>query len=275
MHSQLSNGFSTKSISITSGKGGVGKTTLVANLSLLLADQGKKILILDADFGMANVDIFFGVRPQGDISQVLRGEKKITEVMHEVSKNIFLIPGGSGLSELSHLTAFQRRLILDSLNEIPHRFDYLFVDTAPGISNNVLQMNSSAQDICVIITPDPSSFTDAYGLIKVLHQKHKESNFSVVCNMVKDESEGLYIFRKFEDVVHRFMNVGLDYYGAIPLDVSLRKATHQQRLIVRQDPSAPSALAMKHVLFEIQNKLMTTHLKSGLQYYFEQVVGMA
>lgn len=268
--------YKTRTISITSGKGGVGKTTLVCNLALRLSQLGKKVLILDGDLGMANVDIFFGVKPQGTVRDVIYGDKEMKDILLEVSKDVFLIPGGSGLVDFNFMNNFERRAVLDSVSALPHDFDYLLIDTAPGIADNVLFLNSAAQEVSVVLTPDPASFADAYALIKVLNQVHKLNHFSIVCNQVRDEAEGLGLYQRFNEVVSRFLVVGLDYWGSVPLDTALRKATQNQRLIMRQDPQAEAAKAMRQMTLQLERATQRqSESTGGIQMFWEQVVGFA
>lgn len=265
----------TKVISVTSGKGGVGKTTLISNIAIYLSQIGKKVLIFDGDLGMANVDIFFGTKTKGNLFDVLECEKEISEIIVEVSKNIYLLPGGSGVFELQNISALQRRALLDSISQIPMFFDYLLIDTAPGISDNVLFLNSAAQQISVVITPDPSSFADSYALIKVLNQKYRENKFSIICNQVKDAQEGLNLYRKFNDVTTRFLNVNLQYLGEVPMDENLRLANQKQRLILKQDPQALASTAISKICTQIERKPAQDTAKGGLQIFWEQVIGLA
>lgn len=265
----------TRTISVTSGKGGVGKTTLIANLAYSLALQGKKVLILDGDLGMANVDIHFNVKSEGNILEVLKGERTIQEVVTKVSPNISLIPGGSGLVELSRINSFERRALLDAVGELDYEYDYLLIDTAPGITDNVLYLNSAAQKAAVVITPDPSSLADSYALIKVLSQEYKENHFSIVCNMVRDEAEGLVLFNKFSEVVNRFLSIGLDYWGALALDPLVRRSCQNQRLILKHEPQSESAHQLLRVSNRLQASVENIEGKAGLQFFWEQVVGVA
>lgn len=265
----------TRTISITSGKGGVGKTTLVVNLALKLAQAGKRVLILDGDLGMANVDIFFGYRPQGSILDLLYGDKSASDVLVEVAKDVFLIPGGSGLTEFNNLNHFERRAMLEAIASMPQKFDYLIVDTAPGIADNVLFLNAAVQTVSVVITPDPASFADSYALIKVLRQQYQLKKFSVVINMAKDLEEGRVLFRRFEDVVQRFLDVSLEYWGTVPLDPVLRKANQMQRLVVRQDPQSLSALAIRDLTAQIERTNGKIDTRGGLQVFWQQAVGTA
>lgn len=266
---------SVKTIAITSGKGGVGKTTLTANLAYALALKGKRVLILDGDLGMANVDIIFGVKPNGHILEVIQGEREITDVLTPLTPNISLIPGGSGLVELNRLNPFQRRTLIDSIAQLEHRFDYLLIDTAPGLSDNVLYLNAAAQISAVIINPDPASLADSYGLIKVLHQEYKENKFSIICNQVNTEVEGLSLFNRFNEVVNRFLYIGLDYWGAIATDPLFKKSTQSQRLIMRHEPQSQSAQAIQAITSKLERKSQHLDQKAGLQFFWEQVVGVA
>lgn len=268
--------YKTRTISITSGKGGVGKTTVVCNLALRLSQLGKKVLILDGDLGMANVDIFFGVKATSSIRDVIYGDKKMKDILTEVSKDVFLISGGSGLVDFNFMNNFERRAVLDSIGSLPHDFDYLLIDTAPGIAENVLFLNSAAKTVSVVITPDPASFTDAYALIKVLNNFYKVNHFSIICNQVRDEAEGFGLYQRFNEVVNRFLVVGFDYWGAVPLDPVLRKATQNQRLIMRHDPTAESTKALRQIATQI-DKATLSHSEGtgGIQMFWEQVVGFA
>jgi flagellar biosynthesis protein FlhG len=265
----------TKTVSITSGKGGVGKTTLTANLAYALAKKGHKVLIFDGDLGMANIDIHFGVRSEGSIAQVLSGEKEISEVICELAPQISLIPGGSGLVELNRLTAFERRALLDSVAELDFQYDYLLIDTAPGISDNVLYLNSATQFCNVIITPDPSSLTDSYALIKVMNQEFKRNRFSIVCNQVRDEQEGLQLFNKFNDVTNRFLYIGLDYLGSMTQDPLLRRTSLNQRLILKHEPSCQVSQQITAIAAKLSRSLAGLEEQTGLSNYWEQVMGVA
>lgn len=267
--------YRTRTVSITSGKGGVGKTTLVANLAINFAQRGKKVLILDGDLGMANVDIMFGAKPLGNIHDILAGRKEMRDILTEVSKDIFLIPGGSGIVEFNHMNHFERRAMVEAVSTLPVGFDYLIIDTAPGIAENVLFLNSAAQTVSVVITPDPSSFADAYALIKVLNRDYKVNRFSIICNQVRDEQEGLGLFRRFNDVIGRFLYIGLDYWGSVPNDVVLKKATQMQRLISRHEAESESAKAIRLIANQIEKTSNQFESTGGMQMFWEQVVGSA
>lgn len=248
-----------KILSVTSGKGGVGKTSIVSNMAMGLSKLGKRVLIFDGDLGMANVDIFFGVHPQKNLQDLLSGSP-LKECLTNVAQNIDLLAGGSGLYDLCHLNAFQRREILTHISEVNYIYDYLIIDTAPGLHDHVLHLNSAADECIVLLTPDPSSFTDAYALIKVLYQKHKTQKISIICNQVSDEKAGAQLYLKFADVVQQFLPIRLNYKKTIPFDQQLKLSNQLQRLIIRQDAKSISSLALTSLCAEIvsQNQIVAS-----------------
>jgi len=265
----------TRTISITSGKGGVGKTTMVANMAYALAQKGNRVLLFDGDMGMANIDIMFGIKTEFSIMDVLRGEKQIHEVITPLAPNISLIPGGSGIVELNRLNAFERRSLVDAVSSLDYKYDYLLIDTAPGIADNVLYLNSAAQVSAVVITPDPASLADSYALIKVLNKEYKETKFSIICNQVRDEAEGLSLFNRFSEVVNRFLYIGLDYWGAVPQDQLFRRSTQNQRLILKHEPNSEPAKNLLKISNKLEAAITNQDDKAGLQFFWEQVVGVA
>ena len=273
-HMTLGRG-NTKTISITSGKGGVGKTTLVVNIAQSFAQLNKRVLILDADLGMANVDIMYGLRSKYNISHVLSGEKTAQEVIVKVADGVSLIPGGNGIYGLNRLEPMERKIFLDQVGELEGLYDYMLIDTAPGIDDNVLYFNSAAEETVVLLTPEPSSLADAYSLIKVLNQRCHETRFSVIANMVRDEQEGMQVFKRLSDVCAQFLNVGLDYKGHVPLDQKLRKANKSQQLLSQFDPRCPSSFAIQRLGKKLSGYQQLRESKGGIQFFWQQLVSVA
>ena len=262
-------------LSITSGKGGVGKTSITCNLALRFAQLGRRVLILDGDFGMANVDIFFGTRAESSFYDMIRGKKSLREILVSPMTGIYVIPGGSGIYEMNQMNHFERRNLFDQIQEVQSHFDYLLIDTAPGIADNVLYLNAHSQICEVILTPDPSSFADSYALIKVLRQKYQRKNFSLICNQVKSHAEGLQLFRKFAEVCDQFIDVQLDFAGAIPFDEELRLATTQQRLVLKQSTDGEAARGLKLLAARIEEKIMQSQQAGSWNHFWEGAMGLA
>jgi flagellar biosynthesis protein FlhG len=265
----------TRTISITSGKGGVGKTTLVCNIASELGRMGKRVLILDGDLGMANVDIMFGVRSHSNIGHVLAGQAEMDEVITEVAPNVHLIPGGSGVYGLNKLETMQKQMLMDQVSRMNRNYDYMLIDTAPGIDDHVLYLNSAAQEILVTVTPDPTSLTDAYALIKVLHQRYRENHFSVITNMVRDEADGRQVFQKLSEVADRFLCVSLNYRGFVPNDLILRQSIRNQRPVVQMQSRCPSARAFQTIAENLKDSRRFSEVKGGMQFFWNQISGVA
>lgn len=265
----------TRVISVTSGKGGVGKTTLVVHLAQELARKGKKILIFDGDLGLANADVMLNVRPDRTIHHVLAGECGLGDVIHQVEPGLDLIAGGSGIYRASSISSVQKQSLIDQVSEFGRRYDFMLVDTASGIEDHVLYLNSAAHEICVVITPDPSSFTDAYALIKVLHNHFRETTFKVVCNQVLDIADGKRLFERFHSVVNRFLAVRLDFWGSIPQDKYIRQAIQNQKTASKMQPNALGVVSIRDIAQQlIGDQSIQTH-KGGLQFFWNQLLSLA
>ncbi|HEU4683499.1 MAG TPA: MinD/ParA family protein, partial [Nitrospira sp.] len=182
-------------ISVTSGKGGVGKTNVVANLGLALAREGKRVVVLDADLGLGNLDVLLGLLPQRTIEQVLNGTSRLTDILLEGPDGIKILPAGSGLPQLTSLSDAQILLLQDEIERLARSYDVLLIDTAAGITSNATFFASAAHEIIVVVSPEPTSLTDAYALVKVLSRRHRERRFKVLVNMVKHQREASQVFR--------------------------------------------------------------------------------
>ena len=265
----------TRTMTVTSGKGGVGKSSLIANIAYSLGQLGHRVLIFDGDISMSNVDIMFGVRPEFTLQHVVEGRASVQDIILPVAENVFLLPGGSGIVELQNLSEFQKRNLIDQVQAIPGTYDYLLIDTAPGIGDMVLYLNAAAHEINVIVTPDPASITDSYALIKVLNKYHKVNRFNIICNQVKDEQEGLQLFKRVSDVASRFLFISLDYKGSIPSDGMMRKATKSQQLLLETQPLSPAADSIRKIVKNLTVSGQSESFTGGVQFYWEQLLGVA
>jgi flagellar biosynthesis protein FlhG len=235
-----------KTITITSGKGGVGKSSIVSNMAYVLGGMKESTYILDADLSLGNIDIMFGVVPQFNIKDLIQGKKRIGEIVVEGPGGIRIIPSTSGVSEYSHLSLEERNILLSSFLELPE-YDFLIVDTSAGISSNVVYFNAISEDIFIVVTPDPASLTDSYAVIKVLHKNTGRKNFNIIVNMTRDEKEAMDVFKKITRVTDRFLDVYLDFYGYIPMDKNINVATRKQKLWVEQFPDTLATKALQKI----------------------------
>jgi flagellar biosynthesis protein FlhG len=232
-----------KTITVTSGKGGVGKSSIVSNLAYLLGTRSESTFVLDADLSLGNLDIMFGVYPKFNMKDLLDGTKQIGEIIMEGPCGIRIIPGTSGVEELSNLSMDEQNIILSSFKELPE-FDFLIVDTSAGISSNVVYFNAISEEIFVVVTPDPASVTDSYAVIKVLAKKTGRKDFHIILNMVRDEKEALDVYKKILSVSDRFLDVYLDFFGYIPRDEKINVATRKQRLWAEHYPDSQATKAL-------------------------------
>ncbi|MBF0226115.1 MAG: MinD/ParA family protein [Desulfobacterales bacterium] len=246
-------------ISITSGKGGVGKTNITANLAIAFARIGKKVLILDGDLGLANIDIILGINSKYNISHVVNGEKELSEIIAEGPEGIKLIPAGSGFMNLTNLTEGQKLNLLTEFESLDDNFDIFLIDTGAGISPNVIYFNIAAEECLIIVTPEPTSITDAYALMKVMHNHHGAKYFKLLLNMVKNESEAKFVYVNLSQVVDRFLKgVLIEYVGFIPTDKMIQKSVIKRKTVIELFPDAPSSqkfhlIAQELLKFPVRN----------------------
>ncbi|SMB94086.1 flagellar biosynthesis protein FlhG [Thermanaeromonas toyohensis ToBE] len=232
-------------IAVTSGKGGVGKTSIAVNLSLALARRHKQVMLLDADLGLANIDILLGLVPRWDLSQVVRGEKQLKDIIVEGPEGILLIPGGSGVRELADLTIQQQEILLESLREITAGMDFLLVDTSAGISRQVLSFVAAAGEGIVVTTPEPTALTDAYGLIKGLSRL--KVKLHLVVNRATTLRDGREAAERLQAVAERFLSLKLSFLGVIPEDKAVGLAVREQKPLLIYHPTSAAARAIDEV----------------------------
>jgi len=226
-----------KVLAVSSGKGGVGKTNIVANLAYTLAKKGKKVLIFDADIGLNNIDILLGLDAKYHIGHVLSGEKTIEAVLVNGPEGIQVLPASNGWQELTTLDNQNKMRLMEELDRVSNQYDFLIFDTGAGISSNVTYFCSAAHEIILIATAEPTSHTDVYALIKVLFKKHHQKHFRLVVNSVKSEREALSIYKRLTDVIDRFLNqVTLEYMGFVHYDSNVTKSVRQQKAFAELYP---------------------------------------
>ena len=259
-----------KTIAIASGKGGVGKTNVAANLAIELKKTGKNVMVLDADLGLSNIDVLFQLAPRYNIQHVLNGEMSLRDIIVEGPLGIKILPAGSGIQELTALDEFQRLKLLEGFDSYESDIDYLIIDTAAGISENVAFFCIAAQEIVVVTTPEPTAITDAYALIKVLFTRYQEKEFRVLVNFAKSAEEALEVFRRLSLVAEKFLNISLDYVGHIPQDSSVQKAVKAQRALVDIYPDSVASRQFAEIATKFSNAVV--NVKGSLQFFIGNLV---
>ncbi|MFZ5951575.1 MAG: MinD/ParA family protein [Candidatus Rifleibacteriota bacterium] len=237
-----------RTITVTSGKGGVGKTSMVANLAICLAQAGQRVIILDADLGLANIDVVFGIRPKHNLMDVISGEMNIDEIMVQGPNGIQIIAGGSGVAELAHLEAEKARKLFDQLKFLEDKTDYLLIDTGAGISDGVISFCQAADQIIVITTTEPTAMADAYGIIKILSNRRPESHVSVLVNRVDSDEDGSEIYQRLAKVAKEFLGFDIHPLGFIPQDRQMHLAVRQQTPLMLFSPMSPAANGLRKIV---------------------------
>jgi flagellar biosynthesis protein FlhG len=246
-------------IAVTSGKGGVGKTVLAANLAWALVRKGRRVLILDADLGLANLDILLHLAPVATLHEVLAGSRSLREVILEGPDGLHILPAGSGMGEYSRLTSDVRERLPELLAMLAHDYDYVFLDTGAGISDVVLFTAGLADDVIVVVTPEPTSLADAYATIKVMALQQQRSAFAVLVNQVRTDREGPALARQLQQVADRFLmeflgrSVSLPYLGSVPADPAVERSVVQQRLVMIAAPGSASAQAVSRAAGQLES----------------------
>jgi len=261
-----------KVIAVSGGKGGVGKTNVSLNTSIALAQLGKSVLVLDADLGLANVDVMLGLRVQRNLSHVLSGECELDDIIIEGPAGIKIIPATSGTQSMVDLTPAEHAGLIRAFSDMQTKFDVLVVDTAAGISDMVLSFCRASQDVMLVVCDEPTSITDCYALMKLLSRDHGIFKFKVIANMVRSPGEGQQLFGKLSKVSDRFLDVALDLVAVVPYDENIRKSVRKQKAIVEAFPDSPASKAFKNLAQRII-KWPIPHRASGhLEFFIEQLL---
>ena len=259
-------------IAVASGKGGVGKTNVSVNLGVSLANEGKKVMLMDADLGLANVDVLLGLHPKYNMSHVLSGERTLEEIIVEGPAGIKVIPASSGTQLMAELGPVEHAGMIHAFSELSHDVDVLIVDTAAGIADSVISFSRAAQDVIIVVCDEPASITDAYALMKLLNRDYGLQRFRVLCNMVGGAQEGRDLFAKLLKVTDRFLDVTLDYMGAVPFDEYLRKALRKQRAVVEAYPRSKAALAFKNLAKKTEAWPIPRTAGGHLEFFVERLI---
>jgi flagellar biosynthesis protein FlhG len=259
-------------IAVTGGKGGVGKSNISINLSLALAQLQRRVVLLDADFGLANIDVLLGIRVKHTIADVLSGEYDLRDILVSGPGGIRIVPAASGVQQMATLTPYQHGAMIQAFSELGDHMDVLVIDTAAGISDSVVSFVCAAQEILVVVCDEPSSITDAYALIKLLNTEYRINRVRVIANMVSSSKEGQLLFNKLRGVCDRFLDVSMQYAGAIPFDESVRKAVQKQKAVLEFAPRCKAALAFKQIANKIQEWPVASSPRGHMEFFVERLL---
>ena len=259
--------------SLTSGKGGVGKTNLAVNLACCLAKARKRVLLLDADLGLANVDVLMGITPPHNLFHLFHEGMSLEDILFQTDYGFKILPAASGVSEMLNMTAGQKSTLLESMDALEEELDYLIVDTGAGINDNVLYFNLAAQQRIVVLTPEPTSLTDAYALVKVMRQSHQVTHFKILVNMAYDEKSAKEVYtRLYKACDHFLTGVSLDYVGHVPRDPAVRASVLEQKPFTVAAPSAPASLALQNVAKAIQTWDVPSSLDGNIKFFWKRLL---
>src|SRR5690606_13060469 len=260
-------------IAVTGGKGGVGKTNVSVNLSMALADLGRRVMLMDADLGLANVDVLLGLTPKRTLADVINGECDLKDVLVQGPGGIRIVPAASGTQSMVQLSPVQHAGLIQAFSDISDNLDVLVIDTAAGIGDGVVSFVRAAQEVLVVVCDEPTSITDAYALIKLLNRDYGMNRFRVLANMAHSPQAGRNLFAKLTKVTDRFLDdVALQYLGAVPYDESVRKAVQTQRAVYEAFPRSKCSLAFKAIAQKVDSWPLPANPRGHLEFFVERLV---
>ncbi|HPT75247.1 MAG TPA: MinD/ParA family protein [Defluviitaleaceae bacterium] len=259
-------------ITITSGKGGVGKSNFTANLAIQLQRTDRKVVIIDADLGLANIEVIFGIVPQFNLTDVIYGRKSIAEIMTPGPLGINFISGGSGIQDLIHLNSQQLSNFISNLSLLDEYADIILIDTGAGLTDSVINFFKAADEIILVTTPEPTSVTDAYSLIKVLCKNNLIPNIKLLVNRVEDDEEGKEIFNKLYRVSKKFLNIEINELGYLPYDKNLIKSVKLQEPVCISFPNSEISRAFRKISYKITEDEPQEEMNSGFTSFVKRLM---
>lgn len=260
-------------IAVSGGKGGVGKSNIAVNLAVAMAGMGRRVAVLDGDLGLANVDVLLGLAIQRNLEDVVAGECALADILVEGPAGLRVVPAASGSLRMASLSGAGLSGLINAFSDLADELDVLIVDTAPGISEPVVTFLLAAQEVLLVICDEPTSIADAYGLIKLMNRNFGVNRFRVVANQVRNDQEGQHLFEKLTRVTERFLDVALQYEGAVPYDDNVKKAVQRQRAFVDVYPRARASQAVRTLAERADNWPLPSSPRGHLEFFVERLVG--
>lgn len=269
---------SARVITVTSGKGGVGKTSMSINLAIQLKRLGKKVIVLDADFGLANIEIMLGIRPRYNLADLMFRGKEIHDIITYGPEDIGFISGGSGINEMANLTRDQVFRLIQKMYELDQYADVIIVDTGAGIGDSVMEFVAASAEVILVATPEPTSITDAYALLKMLNRnssyKKGKTMVKMVANQVRKHRDADELFEKLGMVVNKFLNIDIEYLGAVPYDDNMQKAVMRQMPLSMVAPNAAAARSIENIARSLEDQEERNPRVFGIVKLFSSVIQM-